>query len=101
MTFWELNNEKNNTIFIFFVLFFTSICKIDEKDLDMLTQEIIFRSCYQNNKVQKNFCNENLIYCKNNDDEIFIMDWILKKVYIEQSSILIDLLRFNLSPIAE
>ncbi len=93
---------KKIILFLFSLFFFSqAYAKIEEKDLDMLTQEIIFRSYYQNNKVQKNFCNENLIYCKNNDDEIFIMDWILKKVYIEQSSILIDLLRFNLSPIAE
>ncbi len=93
---------KKMILFLFSFLFFSqAYAKIDEEDLGMLISEITIRSIYQNNNMQKEFCKENAFYCKTDDEEIFIMYWFLKKISITQSTLLIELFRFHLSPASE
>ncbi len=93
---------KKFILFIFsFFFLLQSYAKIDEEDFRMLKREIIIRSIYQNNNMQKEFCKENSFYCKTDDQEILIMYWILSEISIKQSKILIDLFRFNLTPVSE
>ncbi len=93
---------KKIIFFILSLFFFSqSNAQITQEYIMVLDREIIVRSIYQNNAMQKKFCKEQEFYCKTDDQENFIMDWIFKKISIKQFPILIDLFRFNLSTTAE